>query len=196
MFKPQHMGALLTALAVSCVSLAAAQTKGPATSPAPADGKSALSEGDRKFVMDAAKGGALEVELGKLAEEKATNPAVKQFGQRMVQDHGKANQELAQLAQSKGLAVSPSPDAKHQRMQERLSKLSGADFDRAYVKEMIQDHEKDVKEFRRMSKQAKDPQLKAWTTQTLPTLEEHLRMVKDLQRQVSQATGKPAATTR
>jgi putative membrane protein len=192
MFKPQHLGLLLTAIALSCADVAAAQTKDPGTKPAPADTKSALSGGDRKFVMDAAKGGALEVELGKLAEAQASDAAVKQFGQRMVQDHGKANQELMQLAQSKGISVPTQPEGMHQRVQQRLSKLTGAEFDRAYVKAMVQDHEKDVKEFRRMSKQARDPELKAWTAQTLPTLEEHLRMVKDLARQVSQAPAKSA----
>jgi putative membrane protein len=174
--------------------LATAETKGSGHQPGASRRQKRSQRGAIAIRDGRDEGRRLEVQRGKLAEEKASNPA-KQFGQRMVQDHGKANQE-AHAAQSKGVAVSTQPDGKHERMQQRLSKLSGADFDRAYVKEMVPDHEKDVKEFRRMSQQAKDPQLKAWTAQSLLKLEEHLRMVKYLQRHVSHATAKLPTATR
>jgi putative membrane protein len=146
-----------------------------------------LATTEQKFVKEVASGGAAEVELGKLAEERASNDAVKQFGQRMVTDHGKAGDELGQLAQQKGVSVSKEPSAKHKALRDRLAKLSGADFDRAYVSEMLKDHRKDVSEFRKQAQSAKDPDLKAWAAKTLPTLEEHLKMVQDLSTQVKKA---------
>ena len=137
---------------------------------------------DHHFVTEAATGGMAEVELGKLATEKASNADVKKFGQRMVDDHGKANDELKSLAQSKQITLPAAVDAKHKATVDRLSKLSGAAFDRAYVQEMLKDHQKDVAAFRTESKSGKDPEVKAWAGKTLPTLEEHLKMVQDLNR--------------
>jgi putative membrane protein len=133
---------------------------------------------DHQFVMEAARGGMAEVELGKLASEKAQSEQVKQFGQRMEKDHGQANDELKSLAQQKNITLPTELDAKHKATQERLSKLSGAQFDRAYMQEMLQDHRKDVNEFRKESQSGKDPDVKAWAAKTLPTLEEHLRLAQ------------------
>jgi putative membrane protein len=138
--------------------------------------------GDHHFVMDAANGGLAEVELGRLAAEKAGKDDVKKFGQRMVDDHGKANDELKTLAQSKQITLPAAPDAKHKATIDRLSKLTGDAFDRAYVQEMLKDHEKDVAAFRAESRSGKDPEVKAWAGKTLPTLEEHLKMIQDLNR--------------
>jgi putative membrane protein len=137
---------------------------------------------DHHFVTDAAVGGMAEVELGKLATEKASNADVKKFGQRMADDHGKANDELKSLAQSKQITLPSAIDAKHKATIDRLSKLSGEAFDRAYVQEMLKDHQKDVAAFRTESKSGKDPEVKAWADKTLPTLEEHLKLVQDLNR--------------
>src|SRR5438105_2218666 len=106
---------------------------------------------DQQFVMEAARGGMAEVELGQLASQKAQSDQVKQFAQRMVQDHGKANDELKSLAQQKNITVPTGLDAKHKATHDRLSKLSGAQFDRAYMQDMLQDHRKDVNDFRRES---------------------------------------------
>lgn len=138
--------------------------------------------GDQHFVTEAASGGMAEVELGKLAAQKATKDDVKKFGQRMADDHGKANDELKSLAQSKQIALPESIDAKHKATIDKLSKLSGEAFDRAYVQEMLKDHQKDVSEFRSESKSGKDPEVKAWAAKTLPTLEEHLKLVQELNR--------------
>jgi putative membrane protein len=143
-----------------------------------------LASGDRKFVMEALKGGMAEVELGKLASEKASSDAVKQFGKRMVDDHGKASDELKKLAQDKGITPPAELDGKHKKLHDRLSKLSGAEFDRAYVNEMVKDHRKDVKDFQREAEKAKDADVKSFASKTLPTLQEHLKQVEDLHTQV------------
>jgi putative membrane protein len=143
-----------------------------------------LQRTDRNFITKAAAGGRAEVELGQLAQGKASSGAVKQFGQRMVEDHGAANQELMQLAENKGMQLddkTPKPD----RLLTRLSKLEGPDFDREYVKAMVKDHKQDVAEFRRMHSGAVDPNLKAWVDKTLPTLEDHLKTIEGIQAQMA-----------
>jgi putative membrane protein len=134
---------------------------------------------DDAFVAKAAQGGMAEVELGKLASEKASADAVKQFGQRMVTDHGKANDELKTLAANKKMTLPSDIGAENKALRDRLMKLSGATFDQAYMKAMVADHVKDVNEFRMESKSGKDADVKAWAAKTLPTLEEHLKMARD-----------------
>ena len=139
-----------------------------------------MSSQDHNFVMDAAMGGMMEVELGRWAAQKGTSDAVKQFGQRMVDDHSKANEELMSLASSKGMTLPTALDEKHQGHVTKISALSGAEFDRAYAKLMLSDHEKDVKAFEKQSSKGGDPDLKAFATKTLPTLQEHLQMARAL----------------
>jgi putative membrane protein len=143
---------------------------------------------DQAFVHEAAMGGMAEVELGKLAAAKATNSKVKSFAERMVTDHGKANDELKNLASSKHVTLPAAVDAKHQAAHDRLAKLSGAAFDRAYVRDMVTDHEKDVAAFRRESQSGKDPDVKMWAAKTLPTLQDHLKMIQELQKDVVSST--------
>jgi len=135
---------------------------------------------DKRFMKDAADGGMAEVELGQLASSKGSSDEVKKFGQRMVDDHGKANDKLKQLAQSKNVELPNEPSAKHKATKRRLEKLSGEQFDHAYVAEMLKDHKKDVSEFERESKNAKDPDVKEFASQTLPTLQEHLKEVQKM----------------
>ncbi len=139
---------------------------------------SSLTAEDKEFVIHAAQGGMSEVSLGQMASEKATSAEVKKFADRMVNDHGKANDELARLAKDKGLALPTEVNDAQKQTGDELSKKVGKDFDKAYMTEMIRDHEKDVAEFVKMSKDARDPDLKAWVTKTLPTLQDHLRMAK------------------
>jgi putative membrane protein len=168
--------------------------------------KPSLDRADRKFIEEASRDGLAEVELGKLAAQKAQAPEVKQFAQRMVEDHGKANRELAGVAQAKGVAPAADVDGKHKRMMERMAKLDGAKFDREYMNEMTDEHKKDVKAFREAARDAKDPDLKRFAVNTLPVLEEHLKMaenlharVKDMDRAArsgaSSASGSSAAGT-
>jgi putative membrane protein len=140
----------------------------------------ALSSADQKFVMEAAMGGMAEVELGRLAAERGSSDGVKQFGQRMVDDHSRANSELMQLTSARGVNVPASLDAKHQSEMTKMSQLSGAAFDRAYAKEMVKDHQKDVSLFQKQSTRGADADLKAFAARTLPTLQEHLRMAREL----------------
>jgi putative membrane protein len=191
----------LTALAcaVSATLAAQAPTTADKTKTSPAQHKTADSKmaGDHHFVTDAAIGGMAEVELGRLATEKAENADVKQFGQRMVDDHGKANDELKQLAASKNITLPTELDAKHKATHDQLSKLSGAAFDRAYMRDMVQDHTKDVAAFTRESKSGTDAQVKEWAGQKLPTLNEHLKMAKDINGKLTAGTSgkKPAGTS-
>jgi putative membrane protein len=148
-------------------------------------GAANLNTRDRNFVMEAAMGGMAEVELGKLATQKATSDAVKQFGQKMVDDHSAANSELTQLAAAKGITLPTELDAKHRADITRLSKLSGAAFDGAYSKAMLDDHVKDVAAFEKESTSGTDPEVKAFATKTLPTLKQHLEMARSLNGQSS-----------
>jgi len=146
-----------------------------------------LSSADQAFIKEAATGGLMEVELGRLAAEKASNADVKQFAQRMVDDHGKANQQLSTIAQQKSVQVPTELTGKAKADHDRLSKLSGEQFDRAYMQLMVQDHRKDVGESRKQSTKAKDADVKSFASQTLPTLEDHLKMAQQTQSAVNGA---------
>jgi putative membrane protein len=139
-----------------------------------------MSSQERDFLMDAAMGGMMEVELGRVAAQQAASEGVKQFGQRMVDDHSKANTELMTLATSKGITLPTELDAKHREHVTKLSAMSGAEFDRAYMNMMVSDHNKDVAAFEKESTKGGDPDLKAFATKTLPTLKEHQQMAKAL----------------
>jgi len=138
-----------------------------------------LMGADQQFVMKAAQGGMAEVELGRLATQKAASGDVKQFGQRMVDDHSKANDELKSIASSKGVNLPTDVGAKNKADMDHLSALSGAEFDRAYMQHMVKDHKTDVAEFRKESNSGKDNDVKGFAAKTLPTLEEHLKMAQD-----------------
>lgn len=135
---------------------------------------------DRTFMRKAAEGGKAEVELGKLAQEKAASPEVKQFGERMVNDHTKAGDELKQVAEKEGVTLPEKLDAKDAATKARLEKLSGDAFDRAYMRDMVKDHTEDVTEFRNEAKNGKDPEVKSFASQTVPTLEDHLKEAKNI----------------
>ena len=150
----------------------------------------APSESDRKFVMSAARGGELEVTLGKLAVEKATSEDVKKFGQTMVDDHSKANEELKALAESKKIDLTKAQENAKKRgdgISQKFRKLEGAEFDKAYMAVMVKDHEQDVKEFEKQAKSGEDADIKAFAEKTLPTLQSHLTTAKEIQEKV----GKP-----
>lgn len=136
---------------------------------------------DKKFVRDAAMGGLTEVELGKLAAEKGSTDSVKQFGQKMVDDHTKANEELKQVASTESITIADSLDAKHQARVDKLSKLSGAAFDKAYMKDQVKDHQMDVSEFQNEAQNGTEVKVKDFAAKTLPTIQGHLAMAKDIQ---------------
>lgn len=174
-------GVSLGALAQGGTPSAGSGAPPTATRDAKADNdQSKLPRDERKFLEHAAVAGMAEVELGQMAQQKAASDQVKQFGARMVQDHGRANDELKALASAKGLTLPTELDRHHRREAEKLQKLSGAEFDRAYVDSMLKDHKKDVKDFEKQAKSAKDPDVKAFAGKTLPVLQEHLKMVQSL----------------
>jgi putative membrane protein len=157
------------------------QASGGSTPQMDSGSKKMMKSPDTAFAIKAAQGGLAEVKLGQLAVEKAANPDVKAFGQQMVDDHTKANDQLKSVAQSENMTLPADLDAKQQAMYDRMSKMSGADFDKAYVKDMVKDHEEDVKEFQKESEKGKDPQIKSFATQTLPVLQSHLDKIKGIQ---------------
>jgi putative membrane protein len=137
--------------------------------------------GDSDFVMKAAQGGMEEVELGKLASSKGANASVKQFGDRMVSDHSKANDELKMAAQKDNVTVPSELSKKQQDDVAKLNKLDGAAFDKAYAKMMVSDHKEDISLFEKEAKSGKDANVKAFAQQTLPTLQEHLRLAQAME---------------
>jgi len=128
------------------------------------------------FVTKASAAGLAEVNLSSLAKDRANRPEVKQFSQRMVEDHTKANNELLKLADSKGLKAASRMDDEHQKAADKLAGLKGADFDRAYMDVMVKDHDEAVTLFENASKNVDDKDLQAWAAKTLPTLREHRDM--------------------
>jgi putative membrane protein len=131
------------------------------------------------FVKKAAIGGMTEVETSKLAATRAQDPQVKSFAEKMVADHTAANDELKSLAKKKGWTVPTALDAEHKAIVSKLSAKSGADFDAAYSKQMMQDHEKTVALFKEATKSS-DPDLAQWAEKTLPTLEKHEQLAANL----------------
>lgn len=143
-----------------------------------ASGVPALANADRKFVVEAAQGGLAEVAMGQMAQQRGSHAQVKAFGQRMAQDHSKANDDLKRVAVAKGVQLPATMGSAHQHYADRLGKLSGAEFDRAYMKHMIDDHKKDVSDFEKAAKTAKDTDVKDFATRTLPTLHSHQQLAQ------------------
>lgn len=143
-----------------------------------------LSSTDNTFATKAAQGGMAEVQLGQLAQQHASNQAVKDFGQRMVTDHTKANDELKSVASKDGITLPTTLDAKDQATYDQLSKLNGAEFDRAYMRDMVSDHRTDIKEFQHEADHGTNPDLKSFASNTLPTLQEHLRLAESTEAKV------------
>jgi len=161
-----------------------------------------LSKSDSEFVKKAARGGQMEVELAQQALSKASNPEVKSFAQRLIADHSKANDELKQIASGKGMMLdngmhhstgqsatdsatssgqtAAQSGSDHSAMQNKLMNLSGDQFDKAYMKDMVADHQKDVAEFEKASKNASDMDIRSFAEKTLPTLREHLQMAQTI----------------
>jgi putative membrane protein len=133
-----------------------------------------LSRGDANFIREAAQGGMMEVKLGQTAKDHAQNSDVKNYGEMLVKDHSKANDKLSQLASEKGVNLAKDMEPKHTDMIKDFEKKSGADFDRDFIEHAIKDHRKDISKFERASRDLNDSELKAFATETLPTLRNHL----------------------
>jgi len=140
-----------------------------------------VSTGDKSFVMKAAQGGMTEVQLGQLAADKGSSQNVKDFGSKMVTDHGKANDELKSIASSKGLTLPDKLDAKHQAKVDKMSGMSGSAFDKAYVDAMVAAHKQDNALFAKEASSGQDAEIKAFAAKTDETVKMHLSMIQDIQ---------------
>lgn len=158
----------------------------PADSTAMQTGATAadLSDQDKMFTDEAAKGGMMEVMMGELAATNATNAKVKALGAMMVKDHGKANDELKTWAGKMNHTLPTAMSAEQQKNYDDLKTKKGADFDKAYTKLMVSDHEKDIASFKKQSAQGSNADLKSFAAKTLPTLEHHLMESKDAMKAV------------
>lgn len=143
--------------------------------------QSGLERFDHDFIEDTAQNAVAEIELGRLAAQRASAVQVQTFADTVVQEHGKLNHELSTLARAKGVDMPAAPDRGQQRDAQRLGKLSGADFDRAYMKHMTAFHKRSVTRFERAAQAAKDPELRAFVTRNLPTLETHLAAAQNVE---------------
>ncbi|CAG5018971.1 hypothetical protein DYBT9275_06113 [Dyadobacter sp. CECT 9275] len=135
-------------------------------------------EDDTEFAVAAAEGSMLEVKLGELAQTNGAAQSVKDFGKTMVADHSKANEELSALAKQKNITLPMSLSDEKQKDFDKLAEKKGKDFDKDYAAFMVDDHEKDVREFEKTAKDAKDPDIKAWAGGKVSTLQHHLEMAK------------------
>src|ERR1700749_872889 len=142
--------------------------------------KAQATDDDKKFLTDASQGSYDEIQLGKLGQEKATNPDVKGFGRRMVTDHTRLNQQMKPYADQWGIAAPTglSPDA--QKEYDKLSGMSGADFDKEYMSDMVSDHSKDLDAFTKEVKDTKDVKFRTTVEQGKSVVAAHKNMAYDL----------------
>jgi putative membrane protein len=136
-----------------------------------------ISTADQGFILAAAQGGMTEVELGQLAATNGIRDDVKEFGQMMVKDHTAINDDLKALAAQKGVTLPDSLDAKHQAMVDKLTALTGSEFDNAYITAMIKGHKKDAKAFKAESAATQDADIKSFLDKSIPIVEAHLQHV-------------------
>ena len=140
-----------------------------------------LSSGDQKILKDIAMADMAEVEGGKLAQSKGQSSEVKAFGQQMIDDHTSNLNEVKTLADARGVTLPTEPDAKHKAMAAKLEKMSGADFDKAYMKQAgVQDHKMVHSKLMTASKKAKDPDVKALVDKTEPVVAQHLKSAQQM----------------
>ncbi len=140
---------------------------------------------DTTFARKAAQGGMAEVKMGQLAEEKGASQDVKNFGKRMVDDHSAANETLKDVASRENITLPTTLNRTDQMTYDHLSKLSGDAFDRAYAKDMVQDHQQDIAAFKTESRDGQNSAVKGFATDTLPTLQEHLKLAREMETHVS-----------
>ena len=177
---PKHRH-LLSSLAIALLlsAPAFAQMPGPHRAVGP---ERDLSKRDMEFVKNAAIGGKAEVELGKLAQQNAQSPQVKEFGARMEKDHSAADAQLTAIATGKGAQLPQQLDAEHRRVRDRLAQLHGDAFDHAYMRAMVEDHDKDLKAFSQQALNGHDPDIKRFARDTLSVIKQHDRMAHEIDR--------------
>ncbi|MBC3540861.1 DUF4142 domain-containing protein [Rufibacter sediminis] len=182
-----HLFYLLLAVSVSLVSGCGGSSSEATSVDAAGKHNEELLESTGKdekggwFVAEAASGGLFEVELGRLASSKASDPRVKQFGQLMLDHHTQTNAQLKQIADLKNLIVPTSLGEEHQETFNAIMSNSGAAFDKAYMEAMVKDHKETIDKFEEMSEEGKDMELRAFAGKALPTLRAHLSQAEQLE---------------
>ncbi len=176
--KPSVSNHLFTLIAGSL--LAAAATFGATQALAQSD--TTMSQESKDFITKAAQGNLGEIVMGTRVQNKTENPDISQFGLRLVEDHSTANQELKPIAEANGVPWPEKPKEKQRELEDKLSQLSGAEFDKKFMEEMVKDHEKDVKEYEKMADKVENKQLKEYVQKTLPVLKKHLEIAKSIEK--------------
>ena len=151
---------------------------------------------DQQFIKKAADDNLAEVEMARLALQKASSQQVKNFAQTMVKDNGKARDQLEKIGSSKRVDLPKGLSAKNKATKDRLAKFSGEQFDNAYMAEMLKDHKEDVATFLRERNSAQDMDIKEFTNKSLPTLESHLKQAESIAPELNEersALRKPSA---
>jgi putative membrane protein len=154
---------------------------------AAADAHSKLAPADMSFMKKAAHSGMVEVELAKMAQEKASSGEVKEYARKLESDHSKANEELKTIARDASVTLPSSAARKYRRSEKRLAKLSGPEFDREYIGHMVRDHRMAVAEFKRHANSGQDQDLRQFASKAIPTLEEHLKLAEQIQASIGGA---------
>ena len=149
------------------------------------------NQNDRLFVYELTIGGNAEVAFGQLAEQKGGFPAIRDFGHQMAADHSKANQQLMQLAKAANLPQPGEPDEEHKAMRSQLDQLRGADFDLAYIRGQVADHQKTAQLLEWEIGSGQDPQLKAFASEILPVVLRHLQMAENIESQLTATASAP-----
>lgn len=140
-----------------------------------------LARGDRRFLEEEAAHNMYEMQVAQLAATRATDPSIKEFANKLVEDHTAAHNELTQLASQLGVDLPTEPSRGMRRDLDKMSKKSGAEFDREFVKTVgVKDHQKEIKRLQSASKDLKNAELKAWVDKTLPHLQQHLAAAEKL----------------
>jgi putative membrane protein len=152
----------------------------PSPTASPTGSPVALTTPEKEFMTNAARGGMVEVQLGNMAAQKASSNDVKQFGEHMATDHSQLGQKLQQLASNLNFTLPTDLKPEQQALVSRFEKLTGKAFDSAYIKEMVNDHVKDISEFERALSQASNADIKQFVNEALPTLRDHLKMAREI----------------
>jgi putative membrane protein len=141
-----------------------------------------VTESDSKFMVEAADGGMAEVQMGEIAGREGVDERVREFGEMMEKDHTKGGDELKKLAKDKNVTLPASISEENMQNKHKLMQKTGKDFDKTYMNMMVEDHEKDIKEFKDAAQNCNDADIKAWAEKTLPVLQKHLDSAKAIKK--------------
>ncbi len=183
-------GTIIACLGLAAQTAAFAQVTN-SNSP-PITGKGRLSIRDSAYLRHSAEANLLAAKIGQLAAEKGSTPEIKEWGQKIAQQHNDSYQELSRIAQSKGMTIPTTLDSRHQRTLDKLAARTGADFDKAVLQHSVKTDEVAVRSTEGESKHGEDPEVKQFATTALPTLQADLKQAQTLVAQVGSATHEPA----